>query len=150
MFRFLTFISLFFLGVSTVDEKNNSLRVSESKKATFNDSINVNNNSVQFDTLKLKKIGETHLATWYNMHGHKTASGEIFHKDSLTAAYNFSKLGSYLRVTEVSSGLQVTVKVSDRMGNKSKNHIDLSRCAFDSIANPKSGKIKVIVEEISH
>jgi rare lipoprotein A len=144
MFRFLTFISLFVLGFSPVGEKN----ISEFQTTTHSDSVSLKNNYQKFDTLIFTKIGETHSATWYNMHGHKTASGEIFHKDSLTAAYNFSKLGSYLRVTNVSSGLRVIVKVSDRMGNRSKNHIDLSKCAFDSIANPKCGRIKVIVEEL--
>ena len=84
------------------------------------------------------------------MHGHKTASGERFHKDSLTAAYNFSKLGTYLRVTNTSTNLSVIVKVNDRMGYKGGNHIDLSKCAFDSIGNTESGRIKVVVEEIKN
>jgi len=89
-----------------------------------------------------------HIATWYNLHGNKTASGERFHKDSLTAAYNFVKLGTYLKVTNISNEESVIVKVTDRMGNKSPNRIDLSICAFDSIANLSSGKAKVIIEVI--
>ena len=53
-----------------------------------------------------------------------------------------------LKVTNTVNNLSVYVKVTDRMGNKSRNHIDLSKCAFDSIGNPKSGRIKVIVEEV--
>ena len=102
------------------------------------------------DSLQYVKKPNVHSATWYNMHGHKTASGERFHKDSLTAAYNFSKLGTYLRVTNRSTNLSVVVKVNDRMGYKGSNHIDLSKCAFDSIGNTGSGKIKVIVEEIKN
>ena len=102
------------------------------------------------DSLQYVKKPNVHSATWYNMHGHKTASGERFHKDSLTAAYNFSKLGTYLRVTNRSTNLSVIVKVNDRMGYKGSNHIDLSKCAFDSIGNTGSGKIKVIVEEIKN
>lgn len=90
----------------------------------------------------------THIATWYNLHGNKTASGERFHKDSLTAAYNFVKLGTYLKVTNISNEESVIVKVTDRMGNKSANRIDLSISAFDSIANLSSGKAKVIIEVI--
>ena len=90
----------------------------------------------------------THIATWYNLHGNKTASGERFHKDSLTAAYNFVKLGTYLKVTNISNEESVIVKVTDRMGNKSPNRIDLSISAFDSIANLSSGKAKVIIEVI--
>jgi rare lipoprotein A len=100
------------------------------------------------DTVSIEKKVGVHSATWYNPHGAKTASGERFHKDSLTAAYNFSKMHSYLIVTNVSNGLSVRVRVTDRMGNKSRNHIDLSKCAFDSIGNPNSGRLKVTVEEI--
>ena len=93
-------------------------------------------------------IGQIHSATWYNMHGHKTASGHRFHKDSLTAAYNYAKFGDILRVTNITNGLSVFVKVTDRMGNKTKNRIDLSKCAFDSIGNPSSGRLNVKVEKI--
>ena len=102
------------------------------------------------DTTKVfTKKGGIHSATWYNPHGARTASGLKFHKDSLTCAYNFSKMGSYLRVTSYYDSSSIIVKVTDRMGNKCKNHIDLSKCAFDSIGNPNSGRIKVFVEEIS-
>ena len=90
----------------------------------------------------------THIATWYNLHGNRTASGERFHKDSLTAAYNFVKLGTYLKVTNINNEESVIVKVTDRMGNKTANRIDLSISAFDSIANLSSGKVKVIIEVI--
>jgi rare lipoprotein A (peptidoglycan hydrolase) len=103
---------------------------------------------IKEDSLEYVKKPNVHSATWYNMHGHKTASGERFHKDSLTAAYNFSKLGTYLRVTNTSTNLSIIVKVNDRMGYRGSNHIDLSKCAFDSIGNVGSGRINVIVEEI--
>lgn len=89
-----------------------------------------------------------HSATWYNSHGHNTASGQLFHKDSLTAAYNNVKFGTYLKVTNIENDKYVVVKVTDRMGNKSSNKIDLSLCAFDSIAKPSSGRLRVKIEEI--
>ena len=91
---------------------------------------------------------EIHSATWYNAHGSKTASGERFHKDSLTAAYNYAKFGTYLKVTNLSNNESIIVKVTDRMGNKSANKIDLSLCAFDSISPPSAGRLKVKLEEI--
>jgi rare lipoprotein A len=91
---------------------------------------------------------EIHIATWYNLHNHYTASGERFHKDSLTAAYNHAEFGTYLKVTNISNNESIIVKVTDRMGNKSANRIDLSLCAFDSIANLSSGKAKVIIEVV--
>ena len=95
-----------------------------------------------------KEVGDTHTATWYNLHGNRTASGDRFHKDSLTAAYNFLKLGSYLRITNLSNDKSIVVKVNDRMGIKTSNRIDLSKCAFDSIASIGSGRIKVKIEFI--
>jgi rare lipoprotein A len=101
---------------------------------------------VDTPTPVVKVIEDINTATWYNSHGNRTASGERFHRDSLTAAYNFCKLGTYLRVTNVSNNESVIVKVNDRMGYKGKNHIDLSKCAFDSIGNTGSGRIKVKIE----
>ena len=92
------------------------------------------------------KLEDINTATWYNSHGNTTASGEMFHRDSLTAAYNFCKLGTHLRVTNISNNQSVIVKVNDRMGYKGRNHIDLSKCAFDSIGNIGSGRIKVKIE----
>jgi rare lipoprotein A len=90
----------------------------------------------------------THIATWYNLHGNRTASGERFHRDSLTAAYNYVKLGTYLKVTNINNEESIIVKVTDRMGNKTPNRIDLSISAFDSIASLSSGKARVIIEII--
>ena len=93
-------------------------------------------------------IDEIHSATWYNLHNHYTASGERFHKDSLTAAYNHADFGTYLKVTNISNNESIIVKVTDRMSNKSSNRIDLSLCAFDSISPPSAGRLKVKLEEI--
>jgi rare lipoprotein A len=125
----------------------------------------VNNNFIESDVINIKtttkiiksiesikpietSYDEIHSATWYNLHGHYTASGEKFHKDSLTAAYNNAKFGTYLKVTNVSNNESIIVKVTDRMGNKSANRIDLSLCAFDSISPPSAGRLKVKLEEI--
>lgn len=113
------------------------------------DNLSIDNDNLVDEEKIYTKKGGVHSATWYNPHGARTASGLKFHKDSLTAAYNYSKMGTYLRVTNIVDSISVIVKVTDRMGNKSKNIIDLSKCAFDSIGNPRSGRIKVIVEEIS-
>ena len=91
---------------------------------------------------------EIHSATWYNLHNHYTASGERFHKDSLTAAYNYEEFGTYLKVTNLSNNESIIVKVTDRMGNQTPNRIDLSLCAFDSISPPSAGRLKVKLEEI--
>ena len=87
--------------------------------------------------------GKTH-------HGKKTASGEIFDKNKLTAASNTYKLGTMLRVTNTANNKSVIVKVNDT-GSFTKKYqriIDLSEAAFKTIANLKQGIITVIVEKI--
>ncbi len=146
MVKYFLTLTTFILHSSVNVEKNPQTK---SELSRVECSLRIKTSDKVFtDTSKYVKKNDVHSATWYNMHGHKTASGDRFHKDSLTAAYNFSKLGTYLRVTNTSSNLSVIVKVNDRMGYKGKNHIDLSKCAFDSIGNVGSGRINVIVEEI--
>lgn len=143
---FLTTFALFFFNFAKNTEKILPIEIESNSKIVVNEE---KQNHVFKDTSirLIRRIG-IHSATWYNAHGARTASGEKFHKDSLTAAYNFSKMHTYLKVTNVNTNESIVVRVTDRMGIKSKNHIDLSRCAFDSIANLGSGRIKVIVEEI--
>lgn len=93
-------------------------------------------------------IPKKHSATWYSLPGNTTYSGEKFYKDSLTAAYNFRGMGTILKVTNLNNNKSVIVKVNDKMGNKSKNIIDLSHGAFKKIASPGRGKIEVKVEEL--
>jgi rare lipoprotein A len=88
------------------------------------------------------------VATWYNMHGAKTASGEKMHRDSLTAAYNQAPFGTKLQITNETNLEVCTVKVTDRMGNKTPNRIDLSYAAFGRIANHGQGRINVTIKKI--
>jgi rare lipoprotein A len=87
-------------------------------------------------------------ATWYNMHGAKTASGERMHKDSLTAAYNSKSFGTKLEITNLDNLKVCTVRVTDRMGNNISGKIDLSYAAFGKLANHGQGRIKVKIKEI--
>jgi rare lipoprotein A (peptidoglycan hydrolase) len=144
---FLTMCTLFVHTFTNNSKLFSSLEIIENTKED-NPKYVVKNEKNEDSTKIYFKKGGIHSATWYNPHGAKTASGESFHKDSLTAAYNFSKMSSYLRVTNILTNESVIVRVTDRMGYKGQNHIDLSKCAFDSIGNPRSGRIKVIVEEI--
>jgi rare lipoprotein A (peptidoglycan hydrolase) len=89
-----------------------------------------------------------HTATWYDLHGSKTTSGQRMHRDSATAAYNFAPLGTHLLVTNMHNNKSCVVKVTDRMGNKKKQHIDLSKAAFGFISDHGVGKIKVTIKHL--
>ena len=130
--------------INYIIQKNDSLRRSINEKDSL---INILSDSLRMKLSKPVVLSNGITATWYQAHGSKTYSGEVFHKDSLTAAYH-AKMGTYLKVTNKSNGKSVIVKVTDRMGSSHKNKIDLSKKAFESIANINSGRIKVIVEKI--
>lgn len=87
-------------------------------------------------------------------HGRKTANGEVFSQNKLTAASNFYKLGSIVEVTNLENGKKVTVKINDRMAKwteKKDRIIDLSTAAAKKIKFFKSkGLLKVKVEEIEN
>jgi len=80
--------------------------------------------------------------------GGRTASGEIFDMESMTAAaspeYNF---GTILRVTNTVNGRSVEVKVNDRGAFTSFGvALDLSKGAFEKIAPLSQGVILVKIE----
>jgi len=96
------------------------------------------------DTLERK-------ASFYHnkFEGRKTASGEIFSQNKLTAASNHYKLGTVLIVMDEITGNFVIVTVNDRMAEKHTNkRIDLSKKAFRKIANTNKGIIKVKIVEL--
>jgi rare lipoprotein A len=77
------------------------------------------------------------------------ANGHLFSDDKLTCATRLYNLGTILRVTNISNGKSVIVKVTDRIGKRfAQTRIDLSKSAFQSIADLKQGVIPVSVEEV--
>src|SRR6058998_1663209 len=56
------------------------------------------------------------MASWYgdDFHGRLTANGEVFDMGSLTAAHPTLPMPSYARVTNVSNGKSLVVRVNDR------------------------------------
>lgn len=73
-------------------------------------------------------------ATWYGSYfqGRRTASGEIYNMYALTAAHKWLPFGSWLRVTNLSNGRSVIVRINDR-GPYSYQIIDLSYAAKKAI-----------------
>lgn len=91
---------------------------------------------------------DTGIASYYadKFHGRKTASGEVFHQDSLTAAHKSLPFGTLVRVTNLRNNQSVIVKVNDR-GMKGKNRvIDLSKAAARELNMVGAGLVKVKVE----
>ena len=81
-------------------------------------------------------------------HGRKTANGEIFSMDSLTAAHKRLPLGTVVRVINQKNNLAVVVRINDRLPSYSKRQIDLSRAAATRLEMIQDGLAKVRIEAV--
>jgi len=91
---------------------------------------------------------QTGVASWYGpgFHGRRTASGERFDQNDLTAAHRNLPLGSEVRVTNLENGRSVTVEINDR-GPYAKNRVlDLSKAAARRLGIIENGVAKVRIE----
>jgi rare lipoprotein A len=88
------------------------------------------------------------VASWYGdaHHGRRTASGEVFDQEALTAAHPSLPFGTVVRVTNVRNGKAVTVRVNDRGPVITGRIIDLSRAAARAIGSIASGVVPVRLE----
>ncbi|AEW80238.1 MULTISPECIES: septal ring lytic transglycosylase RlpA family protein [Cutibacterium] len=90
--------------------------------------------------------GTTCLASTYGegdgTAGGPTASGETFDPSAFTAASKTLPLGSTIRVTNVSNGRTVTVRINDRGPYVGGRCLDLSTAAMNAIA-PGQGLVTV-------
>ncbi len=90
------------------------------------------------------------IASFYHdkFEGRRTATGDIFDNDKFTAASNKLKLGSYVKVTNVSNGEVVYVKINDRMAKSNTRLIDLASVAAKKLDFHRKGITKVKVEVV--
>lgn len=77
-----------------------------------------------------------------------TASGETYNHFSSTAAHRTLPFGTKVRVTNIANSKSVVVKINDRGPFIDGRVIDLSRSAFDKIADLDLGVIEVTTEVI--
>lgn len=97
-------------------------------------------------------MATTGVASYYHnkFNGRKTASGEVFSNNKLTAAHRTYPFGTYLKVTNVANGKSVVVKVNDRGPFTKGKELDLSRKAFMDITdNPNKGNLQVNIEVVT-
>ena len=88
-------------------------------------------------------------ATWYGkqFNGRKTANGERFSEQEMTAAHRTLPLGTKVMVENLETGEQAEVKITDRgpYAQPKRRIIDLSRAAANSIGIVQQGKVPVRV-----
>ncbi|AXF75214.1 endolytic peptidoglycan transglycosylase RlpA [Erwinia tracheiphila] len=90
-------------------------------------------------------FSETGLATWYGdeAKGNRTASGEQFDPEALTAAHPTLPIPGYVRVTNLANGRQLVVRINDRGPYTAGRVIDLSKAAGDRLNISNNTRVKV-------
>ena len=90
-------------------------------------------------------------ATFYSdsFHGKKTANGERYNKNEFTAAHRSLPLGTIVRVTNLSNGNNLLVRINDRGPGKKKLILDVSRAAASKLNMIRRGVISVQVEVVA-
>lgn len=87
-------------------------------------------------------------ASWYGgyFHGRKTASGERYNQNALTAAHKTLRFGTRVRVTNLNNGRSVVVRINDRGPFIRGRIIDMSRRGAQAIGMMGSGVAPVRVD----
>jgi rare lipoprotein A len=130
-FFFTVTVALFFIFPLTGSaQKNKTVKKTETKKTT-----------------RIFYGQASFYANKFN--GRKTANGEIFSQKKFTCACNVLPLGTWIKVTNLSNGKSVIVKVNDRIHPRMKRIVDLSKVAAQKLDYISKGLTRVKVE-IAH
>ena len=94
---------------------------------------------------------ESGIASWYgdDFHELKTANGEMYNKNELTAAHKTLPMPSLARVTNLENGRSIVVRVNDRGPFSGARVIDVSQRAAQLLGFEKQGTAKVRVQVLA-
>jgi len=89
-------------------------------------------------------------ASWYgsDFHGKRTANGEVFDMNALTAAHTTLPMPSYVRVTNLANGRSLVLRVNDRGPFVSNRILDVSRRAAQLLGFENKGIERVRVQVV--
>lgn len=91
------------------------------------------------------------LASWYGdaFHGRRTANGEVYDRDAISAAHPTMPLPSYARITNLYNNYSMIVRVNDRGPFHPNRIIDVSRRTAEALNFHSSGTARVKVEYVA-
>jgi len=97
-----------------------------------------------------RPFSERGVGSWYGrkFNGQRTSSGEIYDMYAMTAAHPTLPIPSYARVTNVSNGRSVIVRINDRGPFHSGRIIDLSYAAANRLGYVAQGSTTLEVERL--
>ena len=86
---------------------------------------------------------ETGIASWYGtqFHGKRTANGETYNMNALTAAHKTLAMPSYVKVTNLRNGRSIVVRVNDRGPFAKGRIIDMSRRGAQLLGFSEAGTL---------
>ena len=95
---------------------------------------------------------EVGIASWYgpNFHGKKTANGEIFNQNAVSAAHKTLPIPSIVIVTNLENNKKLEIRINDRGPFVRGRIIDLSKKAAEKLDIIKTGTAKVRVQILEH
>jgi rare lipoprotein A len=95
---------------------------------------------------------ETGMASWYGTiyHHRAAADGTTFDQNDMTAAHRTLPMGSTVRVTNLATGQQVLVRITDRGPFSPGRVLDLSMGAAKAVGVYRMGVAKVKIEAYAH
>ncbi|OQW79227.1 MAG: hypothetical protein BVN35_02500 [Proteobacteria bacterium ST_bin11] len=95
--------------------------------------------------LSLEQSG---VASYYSdkMHGQRTANGEFYDKNALTAAHASLPFGSLVRVVNLSNNRSVELRINSRAHKANKRLLDVSKRAASELGFIQAGLAKVKLE----
>ena len=117
--------------------------------ALFSTNLYAEKESFSQNRLGFNSNSKAVIASFYGkkFHGKKTANGEIFNQNAMTAASNIYPFNTRLRVTCATTGKSVVVRINDTGGfHKYGRSIDLSQGAAEKLGIIKQGVAKVYLE----
>ncbi len=90
------------------------------------------------------------VASWYGgkFHGRKTASGEVYDQNRMTAAHRTLPFGTRVEVTNLRNGRSVVVTINDRGPFIKGRIIDVSRRAAGKLGFRNQGVTRVRVRTV--
>ncbi|MRM83703.1 septal ring lytic transglycosylase RlpA family protein [Riemerella anatipestifer] len=90
-------------------------------------------------------------ASYYHdkFNGRKTASGEIFNNNDLTAAHKKLPFGTLVEITNLRTGKSVVVRVNDRGPYVKGRSFDLSKAAYNAIGDHRRGTMPITYKVLS-
>ncbi|WP_448586488.1 septal ring lytic transglycosylase RlpA family protein [Thermaurantiacus sp.] len=97
-----------------------------------------------------RTYAETGIASWYGpgFHALRTANGETYDEDALTAAHRTLPMPSWVEVTNLDNGRSLVVRINDRGPFVEGRIIDLSKRSAELLGVDRPGLARVRVVRV--